>query len=177
MNCSNCGATNDADARFCAECGAPLENQDVEATMAGQEFFDADNDETILSTPDMLAAEEAKTLNVDQAVLADVQENDDAAPSEPEPTPPPAVASSTPTGITDDDGHERGGDGQDGGSNAAAANGGNRRIFIIIGAVFLLVILCCCCCSIAVGTQIDPNNIEDLLRDFALLPTYLPFVA
>ena len=24
MNCPNCGAANEPDARFCAECGAPL---------------------------------------------------------------------------------------------------------------------------------------------------------
>jgi hypothetical protein len=175
MNCSNCGATNDADARFCAECGAPLENEDVEATIAGQVFLDADNDETILSTPGMLAAEEAKTVSVDQTILADAQE-DAPAPLEPEYTLPPSAASSTPTGFTDDDGSEGGDDGEDGRSSANDAGGGNRRTIIIISVVVLLVILCCCCCSIAVGTQIDPNNIEDLLREFTLLPTYLPFV-
>ena len=73
MNCPTCGAQNDVDARFCAECGTPLENPDIEATIVGQKFDlpdDLDNDMTIMSTPSRLA-EEAKTVSVGQDELAD----------------------------------------------------------------------------------------------------------
>ena len=165
MNCPSCGAENDVDARFCAECGTPLENQAVEAAKAGQVFDAGDEDATIMSTPGELAAE-AKTMTVDQAKVA-ASLDEEAAPAatlEPEPSPPPPPVP-TPGSSMDD---------QSGSSSDDGDSGSNRRMMIIIGVIILLV-LCCCCCSVAVGGVIgsDPNSFEDLMREFTMLPAYL----
>ena len=98
MNCPTCGAENDADAHFCAECGTPLENQDIETTIAGQTFTVADNDMTIISTSDQLAVEQAKTVSVDHSQVADALveaeengEGDTPSGIESEPPPPPSI--------------------------------------------------------------------------------------
>ena len=48
MNCPTCGAENEADAHFCAECGAPLETQDSAPV--------EDDDLTIMSTVSEVSA-------------------------------------------------------------------------------------------------------------------------
>jgi hypothetical protein len=173
MNCPTCGAQNDADARFCAECGTPLENPDVEATIIGQKFdmFDdlADDDMTIMSTPARLA-EEAKTLAVDPDAMAaafqpepapasltdsarvamlpatppEADEPDSPRASRPSPTPPPAAAE--------------------------GKSGGSKKILMTVGSIILfIVILCCCCSMIIVGRLLsDPTALEDLMRQFQL---------
>ena len=98
MNCPNCGAKNDADARFCAECGTPLDNAVLKAAKVEEAFEEADEEKTIISAASDMAVE-AKTLAVDQAeVVAAVEEvnnteeaDDDGSTAEPESSSPPVI--------------------------------------------------------------------------------------
>ncbi len=186
MNCPNCGAKNDADARFCEECGAPLENQDIEATMVGQNLSDvADSDQTIMPSPEELAAEEAKTVTVDYAKLVEAAaaESNDPAPSPPPvpeaaPPPPPPDPSPPSSGDGDSGSIAGGGDaGGDGETPAAAGGGQSRKMWILIGVVVLVLLCICCCCSVPIGScMADPNSCEDIIRELTAIPAYLPFV-
>ncbi len=178
MNCPTCGAQNDADARFCGECGTPLENPDVEATIIGQKFelpdeLDfGDNDMTIMSTPARLA-EEAKTLAVDQDAMAAAMEDiappapslTDSAraamlpPSLPEDAPPgvpPVMGSPEPAETPPPVIEEKKG-------------GSSKKILLTVGGILLFFIILCCCCSMAMGASIvsDPNFMEDLMRELS----------
>lgn len=191
MNCPNCGAHNDADARFCGECGNPLENPDVEATIIGQKFempddldFD-DNDMTIMSSSARLA-EEAKTLAVDQEAIA-AAGTDFTRPDEPEPLPsltdsaraamlppsPPSVEE--PSGV----GRDPAAAGAGVSSNepppavgGTGTGGGNtKKILMTVGGILLFIVILCCCCSMAMVASVlsDPNAIEDILREVGSL--------
>jgi hypothetical protein len=82
MNCPTCGAENEADARFCAECGAPLESQT-------DEMVEEDDDRTILSTVSQIS-EEARTVSVTQEDVANLAaELEPETEAEPPPTTPP----------------------------------------------------------------------------------------
>ncbi len=180
MNCPTCGAENEADAHFCAECGTPLENQDIEATIAGQILIDADNDMTIMSTPEQLAAEQAKTVAVDHSQVADMlppeEDGDkDSIPSGVEvepPLPPPSAPVDVPPAADD---------GGDGGPVVGAVvsdddKGGSNKTMIIVGVVVAVLLLCCCCSSFGVGVLAALED-PDLLEDFiSFVPSYLPFV-
>ena len=63
MYCQNCGAENEAGARFCVECGTPLES---EAVASPPPLVEEDADRTILTSAPRVA-EEAKTVSVTQA--------------------------------------------------------------------------------------------------------------
>ena len=187
MNCPTCGAANEADAHFCAECGTPLENQDIEATIAGQVLVDPDNDMTIMSTPEQLAAEQAKTVTVDhsdvvEAVAAtEVEEN---APSgiETEPPPPPPPPASPPPPPPVDSSPPPA---SDGGSDvppvatdiASDDEGGSNKTMMIVGIIVAVLLLCCCCCSLGAGASLgsDPELMEDIIRELSFVPGYLPF--
>lgn len=168
MNCPTCGAENDADARFCAECGSSLENQAVEAAKAEQAFEEAaDPDMTIMSMPDDLASE-AKTVAVDQdQVNAAVEEASTPSAAEVETG---TLEPATP-------GVEGGGGSHQQTPLGGDESGGNRRMWIIIGVV-AVVILLCCCCSLAVGGVLgsDPGTLEDIIEELSLVATYLPLV-
>jgi len=175
MNCPNCGADNDAEARFCAECGTPLDNVVVETAKVEQVFNEADEEMTIISASGELAAE-AKTLTVDQAEVVATEEDadkveevdDDGLEDVPEPSPPPSTPSPADSGGNDEDGGGMDlGGGDDDGS-------GNNRTLIIVGIVVLLVLLLCCCCSVLVGVAVgsDPNVIEDLMREITMQSVY-----
>lgn len=175
MNCPTCGAQNEADARFCAECGTPLEDQEIEAAKAEQVFDDSDQDKTILSSPADLAAEQAKTLTVDEAKLAAaLDEGQEAAPAS---QPSPEAPASEPELEPEPAGPGSGSGGESGGAdNSSGESGGNRKM-IIIGAVVLLLLFCCCC-SVAIGGAIgsNPDAFEDILRDLTALPVSLLLV-
>jgi len=169
VNCPNCGAENDAEARFCAECGAPLENQDIEATVIGQNLRDiVDSDQTIMAGPAEIEAEEAATVAVDQAALAAAvaEERDSSAP-EPE-TPPasPSGPSSIPAGT--------GSGGGDGGFGPGSGDQ-NRKMWIIIGVV-VLVLLLCCCCALIIGALAGSGDFEKIIKDLSSLSINLPLV-
>lgn len=161
MNCPNCGAENDADARFCAECGTPLDQQDADETIAGRNVDLADNDMTMISTRPDLGAQE-KTMRVDQEQLAAAAEAGPAVPpSEPEIPPPPAgdVMSDVP---------------RESGSSQPGNLGGirsNRNLFIALGVVLILM-LCCCCASIFIGITFA-EDIERLMGQLASLNSYV----
>ncbi len=187
MNCPSCGTNNDVDARFCEACGTPLENQDSEATVIGilPGIDDNDNDMTILSNPGDFEAE-AKTMRVDEAMLAAAAaEADKAAVSEPptppvSPTPPPTPSSPSPPsgGEPLDGGGFSGGDVPPQHIDTTTSGGNKNRMLIIIG-VILLTLICCCCCPLVFGGGLgfsDPDAIEDLIRELSMLPVYLPLV-
>ena len=173
MNCSNCGAENDVDAHFCAECGTPLDNVAVETAKAEHVFSDTDEDATIMSAPGEIAME-AKTLAVGQTnMVADVEDannaeevDDDSSSSEPESPPSSSGASPADAGSGDQDG-----DGMDHGGGGGDGQKGSNRTMIIVGAIVLVLFLCCCC-SVLVGGVVgsDPDMIEDLIEKIAMLP-------
>lgn len=168
MNCPNCGAENEAGARFCVECGAPLETQ-VNLPDRPPEMDDMDNDQTIMSSFSRLAEEEAKTVAVTQDQLAAVEAEAASAferGPEPEAVPPP------PRPLAGDGGSAGGGGGF-GSSGSGSPGWMNRRNIII--AVAVLLVLCCCCCALAAGAGIgsDPDTFEDLMRELGSLPLHL----
>jgi hypothetical protein len=150
MNCPTCGAENEADARFCAECGAPLESQT-------DEMMEEDDDRTIMSTVSQIS-EEAKTVSVTQEDVANLAAEIEAEDAELEPeteaeSPPP-----TPP--------------------VEGAGEDNTRRYIIIGVVVLLV-LCCCCLLVGIIVATSSESINNILessfmRDMS--PTLLAFI-
>lgn len=165
MNCPNCGAENEAGARFCVECGAPLETQ-VNLPSQPPEMDDMDNDQTIMSSFGRLA-EEAKTVAVTQEQLAAAEAEVGSAferGPEPEPIPP----TPRPIGGSGGDG---GSGGSFGGSNGGGQNWMSRRNIII--AIVVLVVLCCCCSSLIGISVALSEDFEDLLETSLL--TALPF--
>lgn len=174
MNCPTCGAENEADARFCAECGSPLEDQAAEAIKAERVFSQVDEDATIISSAGLLAEEEAKTLAVDQAQLSAALEDASAgAPSDDAPEPEPEAAPPAQP-VAGGSGGNQGGSSFSGGGESG---GGKNRTMIIV-AIVAIVLLCCCCCSLVVGGAIgsDPELLEDIMDELSLVPTLLLFV-
>lgn len=180
MNCPNCGAKNDADARFCAECGTPLDDVVVETAKVEQVFDETSEDMTIMSASGGAAAG-AKTLAVDQAKVVAVAEDidnaetvdDDDSASEPESSPPSPSSPAT----ADAGGGDQNGDGMDPGGGDGDSGGSNRTL-IIVGVIVLVFLLLCCCCSVLIGVAIgsDPGAIEDLIEEIAMLSVYLSFI-
>jgi hypothetical protein len=151
MNCPTCGAENEADARFCAECGTPLEGQADQALAE-------DDDRTIMSSVSEIS-EEAKTVAVTQEDVADLaaELETEQAEAEPESPPPPHVPPA-------------------GGSGSGSEGLMSQRNIII--AIVVLLVLCCCCCAIATIVSVLSN--EDIMRELTfirdLAPTLLAFV-
>lgn len=162
MNCPTCGAPNDVDARFCAECGTPLDKQDIDATISGQIIEPFDNDATIMSRPEDLLALE-KTLAVGQAQIADVlkeitpetppvlaEEKPSPLPRLPEAVAPPDVPAAT----------------HDAKSTPPAAGGRSKKtLWMIIGGIVVLLALLCCCCSVAIGGVLGDPSIQDSIME------------
>jgi hypothetical protein len=165
MNCQNCGAENEPGARFCAECGTPLED------LRGATQPLENDDHTILSTASQLA-EEAKTVSVTQdevAVAADEIETD--IPYEDD---EPTIFSSEPPGMTPapasppppESPPPAGGSSSDGGFL-------NQRNIIIIAVVVLLV-LCCCCFFIVLGVILGSGDIQQMFPGLNNLGSLAP---
>ena len=144
MNCPNCGAKNEAEARFCAECGAPLEGQ-------VNEVIAEDEDRTIMSSVKQIS-EEAKTVSVSQSDLADLSADMAQAEEAEFETETPAPPASVSTG----------------GGGGSSQGGGMFTQRNIIIAVVVLLVLCCCCCAVAgiigyFSDQIDLNDLSFVL--------------
>jgi hypothetical protein len=156
MNCPNCGAENEAEARFCAECGTPLDAQpEVESTPPEA----AGEDQTILSSGP-LVAEDAKTVSVTQddvAVAGAEPEVEVESPSSPEESSPPAEALPK------------------GGSASSGPGWASQRNLIII-AVVVLVLLCCCCLTLGLLGTAFSDVFEDIMYEFGMRSTPLLFV-
>jgi hypothetical protein len=96
MYCQNCGAENEAGARFCVECGTPLES---EAVASPPPLVEEDADRTILTSAPRVA-EEAKTVSVTQAEVTAAKSDPDVvveSPTYTEPKsglPPPPIVTS-----------------------------------------------------------------------------------
>lgn len=154
MNCPNCGAENEAGARFCVECGAPLESP-VDLPPAPPEFDEGDTDRTILSSASRIA-EEAKTVAVTQDQLAAAEATFSNSASS---------FNSTPSSA--------------GGAGGFSSSGGGgfwtQRNIIIIAVVAGVLLLLCCCCSVLIGViSADPEILDNL--GLRLLPAYLPYI-
>jgi hypothetical protein len=149
MNCPTCGAENEADARFCAECGSPLEGQ------ADQSLAE-DDDRTILSTVSEIS-EEAKTVAVTQEDVANL-----AAELETEETEAESDSSVPPSSPLT------------GGTGGGGEGLLNQRNIII--AIVVLLVLCCCCCAIAVIVGVATGQFENITSGADLIVPLLPFV-
>lgn len=188
-NCPVCGAENEVDARFCAECGAPLDDEDNEATMVGRvgvfpgpEEEEDVSDRTIMSTS-FKSLEEAETMSLDQAQVTAAQmeatppelssffeDDTDIPPVSPPPPPPerPVVeVPPPPTGFVS-------------GGPAPVEPGGRKTNWpMIAGITIAVLLLCCCCCSLLVGSSVasDPDTMDDILRELgAFAPHFLALV-
>lgn len=180
MNCSNCGAKNDVEARFCAECGTPLDDVVVETAKVERVFEKTSEEATIISTTGKVTGD-VKTLTVDHAkVVASVDDTDNTeevddndASSGPEDTsPPPSVPALA------GNGGDQNGNRMDLGGGGDEGRGGSNRTWIIVGVIVLVVLVLCCCCSVLIGGWIgsNPDAIDDLIREITMLPGYLPFI-
>lgn len=158
MNCPNCGAENEADARFCAECGTPLDTQpEVEPTPPEA----AGEDQTILSSGP-LVAEDAKTVSVTQDDVAAAAAESEAAV---EIESPPSPEESSPPGGT----LPKGSAGSSGPGWASQRN-------LIIIAVVVLVLLCCCCLTLGLLGTAFSDVFEDIMYEFGMRSAPLLFV-
>jgi len=134
QHCPNCGAENNEEAQFCAECGAPLDTEN--------EVVEVDDDPTLLSTniSELIEAQKTEIFegSSDEDDGATIQissaEIVEATAQEPQ-TPPPAPS---------------GDEGDNGGTEVASSGGWMTQRNIIIAIVVLLV-LCCCFFAIVGG--------------------------
>lgn len=145
MNCPNCGAENEVGARFCVECGAPLETQ-LNLPDRPPEADEDDSDRTIMSSMSRIA-EEAKTMAVTQDQLAAAEAEAASSfsrPPEPEPIPMPPPAASS-------------------GSSGGGSQGFMTQRNIII-AIIVLLVLCCCCSLIIGGAAASSGAFNDIFN-------------
>jgi len=151
MNCPTCGAKNEAEARFCAECGAPLENQADTPV--------EDEDMTIMSTVSEVS-EEAKTASVTQedvAELAAEMEQAEDAQFEPETSSPPPITGEVVSGDS--------------------GGGNNTQRYIVIGLLVFLVLCCCCCVLASIASAVSGEiDLDDIDFSYRLFSTLEPFV-
>ena len=155
MICPNCGAENEAGARFCVECGAPLEEQVILPTLP-PEADDDEDDRTIMSSASRIA-EQAKTMAVtqDQLAAAEAEAASSFEREPPRPDPIPPVGSGS------------------GGSGSGQGLMTTRNIIIV---VVIILVLLCCCCALGTGAVIgsDPRAFENMLSGLNLLSNTLP---
>ena len=161
MNCPACGAQNETDAQFCAECGSPLEDNDIEATIAGQmwtvepEPVDLVADEPVIppepdisdnvlaATPTMTDDQIASPTTRPEAEDLTVIGEDLLSPIEDEPVIPEPPETITP--VVESPSEK---------APADETSTGSRKMWYIVGGVALLLIIICCCCSIFIGAAI-----------------------
>lgn len=180
MNCPTCGAHNEADAQFCAECGTPLQSTEIDTPISGEIIdmpTEPDNDATILSGADDLAAQIRAATAESEAAEAGTPE----PVSEPEPpveTPPPLPPSQPETPAVEPPVQEFSGSAPLPAAPPSAKSGGSNKKLLIVGGVALAFALLCCCCALLIGGVLgsDPNMVEDILREISGLPLQLPLV-
>jgi hypothetical protein len=167
MNCTNCGAANEPDARFCAECGAPLKGPAGEDDIIIVEPPPEDADRTILSSRAELEVEEATPVNeTEETFVAEVEE----FPRAPE-VPPAYEAgySSRPEPADYEAGYGREPEFEPGPPpppESLTGGGGGPGFWtqrnIIIVAVVIILLLCCCCAALAIGGALGSGILDEL---------------
>ena len=189
MNCPNCGAANEEDARFCAECGTPLERppEDDEPFIIDQ--VPDDSDRTVLSSRAELEAEEAATVSVSQEEVVEASaavppygpEDETMVSYEPEPeaeepVPPPYEAEAEPVSAYEPEVGTvpPGGPPLTGGEELTGGRTNNRTLIII--GVAALLLLCCCCAALLIGSAIALNEGGFNIEDFSLVSPWLALV-
>jgi hypothetical protein len=187
-NCPVCGAENEVDARFCAECGAPLDDEDNEATIVGRVAVfpgpeeEDESDQTILSTS-FRSLEEAETMAFDKDQVAEAQTETPAPgppsfPPEPDADSPPVSAPPPPVRPVVEVPPPPTGSGA-GGPPPGSPGGRKTNWPLIAGIIIAVLLICCCCCSLLVGSSIasDPDTMDDILRELgAFVPHVLTLV-
>lgn len=166
MNCTNCGAANEPDARFCAECGAPLKSPAGEEDIIIVEPPPEDLDRTILSSRAELEIEEATPITeTEETFVAEVEEFPRA------PEVPPAYEAgygSSPEPADYEAGYGREPEFEPGPPPPESpAGGGNDPGFwtqrnIIIVAVVIILLLCCCCAALVIGGALGSGLLGEL---------------
>ena len=183
MNCPACGAPVEAGAQFCAECGAPLENSETEATIVNQTWpVDAESVDTPVDKP--VTTPEAADDGGDLPVAAETPD----AGQPPSPTTSPET--DTPLGEPPPSSGEDEPELHDPADTATVSveappeeiasgdiGGSNRRIRLIVGGVALLLIIILCCCSVIVGAIFGIMTSElgqEVLRELGAIPVHWP---
>ncbi len=193
MNCQDCGARNEAKARFCSECGTPLEHQVADTPPT-------DDDETIFATSDQIQsrlgatqlmeeAEEGTIISSAEEVqrrLGATQHMDD--PEEDAtmfsvPSPVSEVAQTV--SVTQED--VAAAQAQDVASypppeppapppaNQAESGGMMSQRNIIIAFV-VLIVLCCCCFALSIIGLAAGGVLEEFQLELNALPLTLYFI-
>ena len=165
QHCPTCGAENDDEAQFCAECGAPLA---VEA-----DPISVDDEPTILSTNISELIEAQKTEIFDgsedheETIQVSQAEIFGTTPAQAETTADPEI----PTGETvgsagaSPPSPPAGGD-----SNGGSSNGGMMSQRNIIIAVVALLLLCCCLFALVGGALLAFSEEFALRVDYDVIP-------
>lgn len=158
MNCPICGAKNEADARFCAECGASLEEQ-FEAKTPSSESYDTD--QTILSGSTMATTQPLESSQpVDKMAQTEYMGNQPPVDIKTEPSPPGPEAYYDYEAASEPAPHP-----------PLPTNGdkGNRSLLIV---VVVLLLLCCCCTATAIiGWSLWTYG-DQLVEELSLIPVY-----
>ena len=166
MNCTNCGAANEPDARFCAECGAPLKSPAGEDDIIIVEPPREDTAQTIFSAQSELEVEEAIPVNeTEETFVAEVE----GIPGAPD-VPPAYEAgySSQPEPVDYEAGYSREPEFEPGPPPPESLTGDDdgpgfwTRRNIIIVAVVILLLLCCCCAALAIGGALGSGLLDEM---------------
>lgn len=167
MNCPNCGAANEPDARFCAECGAPLKGPAGEEDIIIVEPPPEDADRTIFSSRAELEVEEATPVTeTEETFVAEVEEFPEI------PDTPPAYEAGYGSQQEPADyeaGYSREPEFEPGppsppesltGGGAGPGFWTQRNIIIV--AVVVLLLLCCCCAALAIGGALGSGLLDEM---------------
>ena len=183
MNCPACGAPNETDAQFCAECGSPLENNETEATIAGQKWsIDPESADPGIDEPVTVSEADENTGDLPVVPESTVVGQFPSPTTPPEPDDQPDEPS--PSSIEDEAELPESPETAEPEAEVSpkevspGANGGSsRKVGFIVGVVALLFIIICCCCSVFVGAMFGLLTSElgqEILRELGAISVHWP---